>query len=51
MAYKIGILIYPIMPNSAEKIFKQLNLEISLDKLRLEDNLNWGEFIQKKMLY
>lgn len=48
--YKIGILIYPIMPNSAEKIFKQLNLEISLDKLRLEDNLNWGIYPKENTL-
>lgn len=42
--YKISMLIYPFMPNTAEKIVKQLGLNIDFNTLKLEDIRKWGSY-------
>ena len=40
--YKIAILIYPFMPDTAKKIVDQLGLNIDFDTIKLEDVKMWG---------
>ena len=42
--YKISMLIYPFMPDTAEKIVRQLGLNIDFNTLKLEDIRKWGSY-------
>ena len=38
------VLVYPFMPTTAKKIFKQLGIEIDADKMLIEEYCAWGAF-------
>ena len=46
----ITILIYPFMPVKALEIWKQLGLESNLDKIKLEEEANWGNLLPETLV-
>ena len=48
--YKIAVLIFPFMPDTAKKITEQLGLDVDFDHLRIEEIKKWGIYPQGNRL-
>ena len=48
--YKIAVLIFPFMPDTAKKITEQLGLDVDFNHLRIEEIKKWGVYPQGNRL-